>query len=243
MLLAKASLAMGEQNQGRDEGEDRAAGRAAHILSARLPMGEASSRNQSSPYSVSARGLRRAWRSARSCEAASTNPSVRLPSAHTLAPRLLSERRTKAWRSARSCEAASTNPSVRLSSAHTLAPRLLLEKGICSEQSAPRPSHAQRAIWAGRAARSCEAASTDRGRASTSGSDAESFLLVDLSTMLRDAALQRVERRSEAPAGAGCRGDGASVVVKQEREKRDGRVGTSPRGMASRRHGESGITG
>ncbi len=39
-----------------------------------------------------------------------------------------------------------------------------------SEQGAPRPEHAPRAIWAGRAARSRTAASTDRGRASNSGS-------------------------------------------------------------------------
>ncbi len=39
-----------------------------------------------------------------------------------------------------------------------------------SQREAPRPEHAKRAIWAGRAARSREAASTDRGRASSLGS-------------------------------------------------------------------------
>jgi len=84
--------------------------------------------NRSAPYSDSARGLR------------------------------------KTWQSVRSCEAVSTNPSVRLSSAHILPPRLLRHVASSSEQNAPRPEHAKRAIWAGRAARSRAAASTDRGR-------------------------------------------------------------------------------
>ena len=72
----------------------------------------------------------------------------------------------KAWQGARSCEAVSTNPSERLSAGPIFPPRLLREVVSSSEQSAPRPEHAKRAIWAGRAARSREAASTDRGRAS-----------------------------------------------------------------------------
>ena len=44
-----------------------------------------------------------------------------------------------------------------------------MEEAISGEQNAPRPEHAKRAIWAGRAARSRTAASTDRGRASNSG--------------------------------------------------------------------------
>jgi hypothetical protein len=42
-----------------------------------------------------------------------------------------------------------------------------METAHLTFQSTPRPEHAQRAIWAGRAARSREAASTDRGWAST----------------------------------------------------------------------------
>ncbi|MEO5728778.1 MAG: hypothetical protein ABI134_10885 [Byssovorax sp.] len=60
----------------------------------------------------------------------------------------------------------STNPSESLSAAHILIPRGAMEEAIWSEQSAPRPEHAKRAIWAGQAARSCEAASTDWGWAS-----------------------------------------------------------------------------
>jgi len=91
-------------------------------------MSIASLRNRSTPYSGSARGLRRAWQSVRSCEAVSTHSAVRIPAAHTPLPGL---RR---------------------------------EVAALSEQSAPRPEHASRAIWAGRAARSRTAASTDRGR-------------------------------------------------------------------------------
>jgi len=64
----------------------------------------------------------------------------------------------------------STRPAVRILAAHSPAPGLLREVGTSSEQSAPRPEHASRAIWAGRAARSRAAASTDRGWASNSGS-------------------------------------------------------------------------
>jgi uncharacterized protein (TIGR00730 family) len=76
----------------------------------------------------------------------------------------------KAWQSVRSCEAVSTNPALRLGSAHILAPRRRRPEGSSREQNAPRPEHVKRAIWAGRAARSRTAASTDRGRASNSGS-------------------------------------------------------------------------
>ena len=76
----------------------------------------------------------------------------------------------KAWQSVRSCEAVSTNPALRLWSAHILAPRRRREERSSREQSVPRPEHAKHAIWAGQAARSCAAASTDWGWASNSGS-------------------------------------------------------------------------
>jgi hypothetical protein len=143
-------------------------------------------RNRSAPYSGSARGLRKAWQGVRNCEAVSTNLSVRLSAAHIPTPRLgtavaglrnqstpysgSARDRRRAWQSVRNCAAVSTNPAVRLSAAHILPPRLLREVATWSEQNAPRPEHAKRAIWAGRAARSRAAASTDRGWASNSGS-------------------------------------------------------------------------
>ena len=56
--------------------------------------------------------------------------------------------------------------------AYILAPRRRREEGSSREQSVPRPEHAKHAIWAGQAARSCAAASTDWGWASNSGSGA-----------------------------------------------------------------------
>ena len=87
-----------------------------------------------------------------SCVAgASTNPALRV----------WARGLGRAWQSVRSCEAVSTNPALRLRSAHSLAPRRRREKGSSREQSVPRPEHAPHAIWAGQAARSCAAASTD----------------------------------------------------------------------------------
>ena len=168
---------------------------AAHIRTPRLGMAVAGSRDRSTPYSGSARGLRRAWQSARSCKAASTHRSVRLSAGHIRALRLgVAEAMLRlqsapysgslrglgrAWQSVRSCEAASTTPSLRLSVAHTPLPTHLRQEASSGEQNAPRPEHAKRAIWAGQAARSCEAASTDWGWASNSGSAAGEDLELD----------------------------------------------------------------
>ncbi len=159
---------------------------AAHIRSTRLLMGIATLRVRSTPRSGPTPGLRKAWQRARSCEAVSTKPALRILAAHIPGSRLGMEEATLrfqstpysgsvrgpgwAWLSVRSCEAASTHPALTMLAAHIPPPRLLREEASSGEQSGPRPEHAPHAIWAGQAARSCEAASTDWGRASNSGS-------------------------------------------------------------------------
>ncbi len=70
-------------------------------------------------------------------------------------------------------------------------PRLRMEIASLRYQSTPRPEHAPRAIWAGRAARSCEAASTARGWASTAEFESGS----DLRTILREADPARAKEK------------------------------------------------
>ena len=97
----------------------------AHSPGSRLGVAGARVRVRSTSYSGSLRGLERAWQSVRSCEAVSTNPALRLRSAHILAPRRRREEGSSreqsvprpehaphaigAGQAARSCAAASTD--------------------------------------------------------------------------------------------------------------------------------------
>ena len=140
-------------------------------------MGIGSLRDRSARYSGSARGLRKAWQSARSCEAASTNPALRILAAHIRTPRLgmavagSRDRSTpysgsarglrRAWQSARSCKAASTHRSVRLSAGHIRALRLGVAEAMLRFQSAPYSGSLRGLGRAWQSVRICEAASTN----------------------------------------------------------------------------------
>ena len=197
-------------------------------------MGIGSLRDRSARYSGSARGLRKAWQSVRSCEAASTNPALTIRGPHTrgarfgVAEAMLRLRSApysgslrglgKARQSARNCEAASTHRSVRLSAGHIRALRLGVAEAMLRLQSAPYSGSLRGLGRAWQSVRSCEAASTDWGWASNAGSatgdDPElDRLLEEARGAGREVAgeyyYDMFGRRRLVPAGRG--GGGAAV--------------------------------
>ena len=150
------------QRRRRDEGESG--------------MAVAGLMNRSTPYSGSARGLRRAWQNVRNCEAVSTSPALTLLAAHIPSSRLLMEEATlrdrstpysgsarglrRAWQSVRSCEAVSTNPALRILAAHIRTPRLGMAVAGLRDRSTPYSGSALGLRRAWQSVRSCEAVST-----------------------------------------------------------------------------------
>ncbi len=147
----------------------------AHIPGRSLQVAGAILRYQSTPYSGSARGLRKAWQSVRSCGAVSTNPARRISSSYIRTTRLrlagavLRNQSTpysgptpgpgRAWQNVRSYEAASTNPALMILTGLMWAWQSVRScKAVCTNP-AGRLSSAHRKAW--QRARSCEAVCTN----------------------------------------------------------------------------------